>query len=197
MRVGTDFAPRPDSSASRRRLLKLGLLTAAATALPRRSLAADTTITRAVDRRLSFLNTHTGEDLDALYCCGGEYVPDALASINHILRDFRVNEARPIDPRLLDLLHRLGDELGVRKPYHVISGYRSPKTNAMLRAKGGSTTGVASRSLHMVGKAIDVRVPGVDLVRVRDTARRLRIGGVGYYPASDFVHVDVGRVRYW
>jgi uncharacterized protein YcbK (DUF882 family) len=195
MRVGTDFAPI--SNTGRRQILKLGLLTAAATALPRRSLAADTTITRAADRRLSFFNTHTGEDLEALYCCDGEYVPHALDTINHILRDFRVNEVRPIDPRLLDLLHRLGEELGARTPYHVISGYRSPKTNAMLRAQGGSTTGVASRSLHMVGKAIDVRVPGVDLARVRDTARRLRIGGVGYYPASDFVHVDVGRVRYW
>ena len=137
-----------------------------------------------------------GGDFTA-YCCGGEYQPEALKEINHILRDFRANEIKPIDPGLLDLLHELGGTLETDQPFHIISGYRSPHTNAMLRARGGEHTGVASSSLHMVGKAIDIRVPGVKLDHLRGAARSLKLGGVGYYPSSNFVHVDTGRVRAW
>jgi uncharacterized protein YcbK (DUF882 family) len=108
-----------------------------------------------------------------------------------------VNEVRAIDVRLLDLLHSLHAELQTRDPYHVISGYRSPKTNSMLSMRGGADTGVASKSLHMVGQAIDVRVPGVPLRELHKAAVSLKKGGVGVYPSSNFVHVDVGRVRYW
>ena len=123
------------------------------------------------DRTLSFFHTHTGERLKMAYCCDGEYQPEALAQLNHLLRDFRVNEVKPIDPQLLDLLHELGGTLETDQPFHIISGYRSPKTNTMLRERGGAHTGVASHSLHMVGKAIDIRVPGVKLDQLRGAAR--------------------------
>jgi uncharacterized protein YcbK (DUF882 family) len=108
-----------------------------------------------------------------------------------------VNREKPIDPALLDLLHELHGTLETDQPFHVISGYRAPETNAMLRERGGSHTGVASKSLHMVGKAIDIRLPGVKLEHLRAAATSLRLGGVGFYPTSNFVHVDTGRVRYW
>ena len=149
------------------------------------------------DRTLSFFHTHTNEHLTTPYCCAGEYVEQELTGINHLLRDFRVNEIRAIDPRLLDLLFELNTRLGTDQPFHVISGYRTPQTNAMLHERGGAQSGVATHSLHMDGKAIDIRVPGIKLAHLRDAATALRVGGVGFYPASDFVHVDTGRVRYW
>ena len=120
------------------------------------------------------------------------YRAAALGQVNSFLRDFRTREVHDIDPKLLDLLHRLAGELDAAEPYHVISGYRSPRTNSALRSKSG---GVAKYSLH--GKAIDIRIPGVPLARVREAALDLKLGGVGYYPGSDFVHVDTGRVRAW
>jgi uncharacterized protein YcbK (DUF882 family) len=146
---------------------------------------------------LSFFHTHTGERLKVAYCCNGQYEPHALQQINRLLRDFRVGEVKPIDPKLLDLLHELGGTLQTDQPFHVISGYRSPLTNTMLRERGGAHTGVASKSLHMVGKAIDIRIPGRKLDHVRGAARSLQLGGVGYYPSSNFVHLDTGRVRCW
>jgi uncharacterized protein YcbK (DUF882 family) len=145
-------------------------------------------------RVLAFSHTHTGERLSVEYCTGGQYVPDAIAAINHLLRDFRTNEIHEIDPALLDLLAALAGVTQARTPFQVISAYRSPATNAMLRQKG---EGVAAGSLHMVGQAIDFRVAGVRLPALRTAAVSLARGGVGYYPASDFVHVDTGRVRTW
>ncbi len=145
-------------------------------------------------RSLSFDNLHTGERLNATYWEGGAYLPDASRQIEWLLRDFRANEVHPIDPKLLDLLYALSATLPARATYQVISGYRSPVTNAMLRA---ASDGVAAHSLHTQGMAIDVRVPGIVLARLRDNAKSLQGGGVGYYPRSDFVHVDVGRVRTW
>jgi len=185
---------KPHSHLPRRTFLGLGVAAAAAL-VPSRAHAAPAA--RAPERVLSFFHTHTGERLKVAYCCGGEYQANALAEVNHILRDFRVNETRAIEPGLLDLLHELGGTLHTDSAFHVISGYRSPETNRMLRERGGASTGVASHSLHMVGQAIDIRVPGVKLATLRDAARGLKIGGVGYYPDLDFVHVDVGRVRYW
>jgi uncharacterized protein YcbK (DUF882 family) len=182
---------------NRRRFLGLGAVAAAAAVLPSRASAATTAALKSPERILSFFNTHTGERLKTAYCCGGSYQPHALEQINFILRDFRANEIKPIDPKLLDLLHELGGTLEVDQPFHIISGYRSPLTNAMLREQGGAHTGVASSSLHMVGKAIDIRVPGVKLDHLRAAATSLKLGGVGYYPTSNFVHVDTGRVRYW
>lgn len=149
-------------------------------------------------RALSFVHTHTAEKLAIEYCCDGQYEPKALAKLNHLLRDFRTGEVKPIDPKLFDLLHELSTELGAEDaPYHIISGFRSPVTNQMLRARGGAHTGVATTSLHMVGKAMDIRLPDVKLKSLREAAASLKRGGVGYYPSSNFVHVDTGRVRYW
>ena len=186
-----------DQRLSRRRFLGLGAVAAAASVLPAKALAAPVAKSGAPERVLSFFNTHTGERLQASYCCGGVYQPNVLEQVNFILRDFRANEVRPIDPKLLDLLYELGGVLHTDQPYHVISAYRSPLTNSMLRTRGGSHTGVASGSLHMVGKAIDIRMPGVKLAHLHAAAMSLKLGGVGYYPSSDFVHVDTGRVRYW
>jgi uncharacterized protein YcbK (DUF882 family) len=179
----------------------LGVTAAAAagTLLPSRALAAVGAASGlgAPDRMLSFFHTHTGERLTSAYCCSGDYVPGALADVNHLLRDFRVNAIKPIDPALLDLLFQLNGKLETDQPFHVISGYRTPETNAMLQERGGAHSGVATHSLHIDGKAIDIRVPGIALEHLRDLARSLQIGGVGYYPASNFVHVDTGRVRHW
>lgn len=180
----------------RRRFIGWGAVAAAAALSPLGAQAATPARKPAV-RSLSFFNTHTGERLKATYCCDGKYEPQALKDINHILRDWRVDQVKPIDPNLLDLLHELSGTLEVDTPFHIISGYRSPDTNATLRSKGGAHTGVASQSLHMVGRAIDIRVPGVKLDQLRGAARSLKLGGVGYYPSSNFVHVDTGRVRSW
>jgi uncharacterized protein YcbK (DUF882 family) len=183
-------------SFNRRAFLGYGALATATALVPGRAHAAVPTSGRR-ERTLSFFHTHTGERLKVAYCCDGVYQPEALAQLNHLLRDFRQNETKPIDPQLFDLLHELTGTLETDRPLHVISGYRSPATNAMLRDQGGSHTGVAGKSLHMVGKAIDIRIPGVPLDNLRGAARSLKLGGVGYYPSSNFVHVDTGRVRYW
>ena len=182
---------------TRRSFLGVRAAAAAAALTPARAAAATREAAGRPERVLSFFNIHTGERLTTAYCCGGAYQPEALQQINALLRDFRANEIKPIDPALLDLLHELHGTLGVDQPFHVISGYRSPQTNAMLRARGGADSGVASGSLHMVGKAIDIRVPGVALEQLRSSARALNLGGVGFYPSSNFVHVDTGRVRFW
>ena len=145
-------------------------------------------------RSLAFDNIHTGEKMTIEYWANGTYVTDALSTINHLLRDYRNNEVHAIEPKLLDLLSLLHRSVGSNVPFQVISGYRSPATNAMLHAE---SHGVAAKSLHMQGMAIDIRLADRALNVVHSAARSLRLGGVGYYPASDFVHVDVGRVRYW
>ena len=151
-------------------------------------------LSRQDPRELTLSNLHTGERLTRTYWADGEYLTESLADINHLLRDHRSNEIHPMDPQLLDMLHQLRNKVGSRKPYEIISGYRSPKTNAKLRSKSG---GVAKRSLHMQGKAIDIRLPGHDLAKLRQAALSLKAGGVGYYPRSNFLHVDTGRVRHW
>lgn len=174
---------------SRRKFLKLGML-AAALPLPAMANAWQA----APERRLRFHNLHTGENLDLAYWVQGDYVPESLAEINHVLRDYRNDQVAAIDPQLLDLLTRVNLALGSSQPFQVISGYRSPATNQMLHEH---SSGVAKHSLHMEGKAIDIRIPGVALADLRKTGLALQGGGVGYYPASDFVHLDVGRVRTW
>jgi uncharacterized protein YcbK (DUF882 family) len=145
-------------------------------------------------RSLSFTNLHTGEALTAEYWQGGGYAPDALAAIDHVLRDHRTGEVHPIDPRLLDLLHDLAAALEARDPFQVISGYRSPQSNAAL---ADASSGVARGSLHMQGMAVDIALAHAPLPALRQAALDLSRGGVGYYPAPGFVHVDVGRVRRW
>jgi uncharacterized protein YcbK (DUF882 family) len=157
--------------------------------VPRQLLARSVGI-----RALQFVHTHTGERLAVEYFGGGTYLPDALAAINHLLRDFRTGDVHTIDPGLLDLLYSLTSLTGATRPFQIISGYRSPATNEMLRQH---TDGVAAGSLHLCGQAIDVRLADVPLAKLRDAALAVRGGGVGYYPGQDFVHVDTGRVRAW
>jgi uncharacterized protein YcbK (DUF882 family) len=146
-------------------------------------------------RRLAFRNTHTGEELVTTFWRGGSYEPSALEEINYILRDFRTGDVHPINTGLLNFLTVLRHKVGASSPVNIISGYRSPKTNTMLRASREG--GVARRSFHLRGMAIDVRMPGVSTAGIARQARSLAVGGVGYYSDSDFVHVDVGPVRTW
>jgi uncharacterized protein YcbK (DUF882 family) len=145
-------------------------------------------------RALRFAHTHTGERLTVEYFAGGSYLQDALATVNHFLRDFRTGEIHSIDTGLLDLLHGLSRLTGSARPFQIISGYRSPATNDMLRHQ---SEGVAAGSLHMQGQAVDIRLGDVPLPKLRRAALAVHRGGVGYYPSSDFVHVDTGRVRTW
>ena len=145
-------------------------------------------------RALRFDSLHTNEKLSVEYFVAGAYLPDALSAVNHLLRDFRTGDVGTIDPALLDLLHGLAAMTGSKRAFQVISGYRSPATNESLHQ---SSSGVASGSLHLRGQAIDIRLADVPLATLRDAARSMRSGGVGYYAASDFVHVDTGRVRSW
>lgn len=176
-------------SLSRRRFVTMLAGAAPALALPRRLSAAV-----AAPRELHFLHTHTGERLTVEYFTAGDYLPDALAAVNQYLRDFRTGEVHAIDPQLLDVLHGLTRLTDTAAPFQVISGYRSPATNAMLHQH---SEGVAVNSLHMVGQAIDIRLDDVPLAKLKNAALALGRGGVGYYPVSNFVHVDTGRVRTW
>lgn len=145
-------------------------------------------------RSLALTNLHTREALETCYFDGAEYVSKELRRINHLCRDFRRNEVHPMDKRLFDHISQIQTELGVETEVQIISGYRSPATNEALRSR---SDGVAKKSYHMLGQALDFRLDGVDLKRVRDISRELDFGGVGYYPRSNFVHIDTGPVRYW
>jgi uncharacterized protein YcbK (DUF882 family) len=182
-----------DRGVSRRTFLAAGVATAVACFSPYKAFAS---VLKAFppEKALAFYNTHTGETLKTVYWDQGTYVPQALAEINHILRDYRTGEVREIEPVLLDLLFALHQKLGSGAPFSIISGYRSPETNSLLSSM---SKGVAKNSMHLLGKAIDIRLPGHELKTLQSAAVDLRRGGVGYYPSSDFVHVDVGRVRYW
>ena len=182
-----------NSIPSRREFLKWGSLTLLA--FPGMSFASSSSaLAKARTRSLSFYNLHTAEKMKTVYWTEGRYVPEALADINRMLRDYRSGDIFAISPRLLDTLCELRLRLETEEPFELISGYRSPATNAMLRSQGH---GVAEKSLHTQGMAADVRVPGRSLTLLRRTAISLQAGGVGYYPESQFVHIDVGRVRTW
>ncbi|GMR01625.1 MAG: DUF882 domain-containing protein [Gammaproteobacteria bacterium] len=170
------------------------LTTMAGAAITLTAPAAIASAVPARDRELSFYNTHTGEKLTAAFWSDGNYLDDGIEEINWILRDHRTGIARPIDPKLLDLLHQLQATVEHAGEFHVISGYRSPATNAMLNKH---SSGVAKHSYHMLGKAIDVRLPDFDTGKLHKAAVSLKRGGVGYYARSNFIHLDVGRVRYW
>jgi len=149
---------------------------------------------RAPERTLSFRNLHTGEKLHTTFWAEGDYIREELKAVNRVLRDHRSGDVYTMDPKLLDLLYLLQQSVAVKGAFHIISGYRSPATNKKLSEK---SNGVAKKSLHMQGKAIDIRLPGCELKPLRDAALALQAGGVGYYPKSDFIHVDTGRVRRW
>jgi uncharacterized protein YcbK (DUF882 family) len=145
-------------------------------------------------RHLTLNNLHTPEVLDVVYRRGDQYVPEALAQVEELLRDYRTGDRHAIDPHLLDILYEVAQGVGVDPVFSVISGYRSPQTNAMLHER---SAGVASHSLHMEGRAIDVRLTHVNCADLAGQALAMKRGGVGYYRQSDFVHLDTGRVRTW
>jgi len=178
----------------RRAFLRSSLLLASSSlSLP--VLANNASVKASGECCLRFYNTHTGEKLKSTFWAEGEFIPDALNDINKVLRDHRSNKIADMDPQLLLLLGQLNDKLDNSKELHIISGYRAPESNAFLRSHGSG--GVAKRSLHMDGKAIDIRLPGTDLRNLQKAAMSLKGGGVGYYASSQFVHMDTGRLRYW
>jgi uncharacterized protein YcbK (DUF882 family) len=145
-------------------------------------------------KTLALHNTHTGDKLKLTYFEQGSYIQDALREINYLLRDYHTDDVHPIDTALLDQLYDLKQSIGVNKPFHIISGYRSPSTNAQLRKY---SHGVAEHSLHMQGRAIDIRIEGMATKTIRNAALTMARGGVGYYPRSNFVHMDTGEFRTW
>ena len=177
-----------ESTVSRRSFL--GRVGASAVAL----LPAAAWARTRTERTLSFVHTHTGERLSTVYFRDGEYRPDELERINHLLRDFRTGDMHPIAPTTLDILADLRTLADRDAPFEVISGYRSPKTNAELHSR---SNGVAEHSLHIQGRAIDIRMTSFPTARLHELALGMRRGGVGFYPQSDFVHIDDGRVRFW
>jgi len=172
----------------RRRFLTLTCAAAGLVAAPALLRAAG------AERRIGFLNLHTRETVDAVYWADGAYVEKGLAAISRVLRDHRSDEVTKMDPRLIDILYELRSRVKSTAPYHVISGYRSPKSNAALLE---TVAGVAQNSFHMRGQATDVRLPGVELLDLRWAARDLEAGGVGFYPINEFIHVDTGPLRFW
>ena len=175
----------------RRSFLKSSVVLASAIGLPTLAKAAQPA---PAERTLRLYNTHTGESLRSVFWAEGRFIPDALKDINKLLRDHRNDKVADMDPKLILLLNDVSDKFGDGQTLHIISGYRSPESNAKLAA---ASNGVAKHSMHMDGKAIDIRMPGKNLAQLHKAAMSMKAGGVGYYPDSQFVHMDTGRVRYW
>jgi uncharacterized protein YcbK (DUF882 family) len=182
---------------SRRRWIQTVLAGGAGLSCARFAGAEDITVegTKAVERSLELFNTHTSETLSLVYKSGDDYHTAALARFNHLLRDHRNGEIHEIDPRLLDQLHDLALAAHCAPQFEIISGFRSQESNDKMSAKPGS--GVAKKSLHMQGRALDVRLKNCDCAKLRDLALAAKQGGVGYYERSDFVHIDTGTFRTW
>jgi uncharacterized protein YcbK (DUF882 family) len=180
---------------NRRSFLKLGTLSLAACVFPF-PIRAAVNSNHFSRKSLHLFNPHTDESLDVVYYENGIYVPDALEAINHIFRDYRVEEVKNIHSGLLDYLFAISNQLKLdsTSPFHIVSGYRSPQTNAVMRKR---SRGVAKNSYHMKGKAVDIRLSEHSTSKLRKAAMSLSMGGVGYYPRSNFVHVDVGAIRSW
>ena len=183
-----------ESVNNRRRFLKASISACALLALPLAVPLAHANISQPAERKLAFLNLHTGERIQSVYWADNQYIPEALQSIRNVLRDHRTGDLHTMDTELFNLLHLLQSQMNLNQEFHVISAYRSPKTNAMLAGRSG---GVAKQSLHTQGKAIDIRLPGHKLSDLQAAALALKTGGVGYYPKSDFIHIDTGRTRFW
>ena len=179
---------------NRRRFLQLGLGATTALSLPNAFAGLSSSSIAQPERKLSLLNLHTGEHLKTTYWAEGQYQTSELEAINHILRDHRTGDVSRMDNDLLNLLNVIHQKMDSKQAFQVISGYRSPKTNAALNKK---SSGVAKKSLHMQGKAIDIRLPGHQLSDLRKAAINCQTGGVGYYPKSDFIHIDTGHIRRW
>lgn len=192
-----DLLPHPRLDVSRRDLVKMGAAGVAAAVVPlfsspfvpiKPAMAAQKVWS------VSFRQVHTGESFSGVYRVGDQYLPEAFERLNYFLRDFRTGDAFPMDPRVIDILSLVQEGTGKSTPLEILSGYRSPKTNAMLRRV---SNGVARNSYHMYGQAVDIRMPGYSTRKLSTVARGLRSGGVGYYPKSHFVHVDTGDIRSW
>lgn len=181
------------NSVSRRRLLKLGIIAAVSGIIPFDSMAAVNEFL-SKDRKVMIYNLHTKEYLDLVYWKNGEYIPEAFEKINFIFRDHYNGSVKSIDGDLIDLLCAIHHKLNSKEPFHLISGYRTKKTNRLLRKRNNR---VAKGSLHIYGKAADIRLPDQKLKILRRAAYELKQGGVGFYPRSNFIHVDVGNVRFW
>ncbi len=178
----------------RRDLLKIGGAGLIASMLPLMGARSAMASTDNGTWKIAFRHAHTGESFSGVYRVGDKYLPEAFERINYVLRDFRTKEVFPMDPHMIDILSLIHKKLDANDPYNILSAYRSPKTNAML---GKRTRGVASNSFHMYGQATDIRIPGYGAKKIRNVAKSLKAGGVGYYPRSGFVHVDTGAVRSW
>ncbi len=179
----------------RRGFLRRALGAGAAVAMAASGTAAYGSVPAAESERgLSLINDHTWERLDIVYWTHGMYIDESLDAINHLMRDHRANTATVMDTNLLDNLHKLAAKFDTKEPLHLLSGYRTPETNAKLRLR---SPGVAKFSLHMEGRAADIYIPGVETKQVQKAALSLRAGGVGYYGSHGFVHMDTGAVRSW
>jgi uncharacterized protein YcbK (DUF882 family) len=178
----------------RRDILKMGLVGFLAASVPLISAKQASAAAGVSSWNIKLYHAHTGETFSGTYRVGDKYLPDVFKRMNYFLRDFRTHEVFPMDPHVIDLVSIIQRRIGTNQPLEILSGYRSPKTNAMLRE---ASTGVAKNSLHMYGQAIDIREDNYSTKRIRSIACGLKAGGVGYYPKSDFVHVDTGKIRTW
>lgn len=178
----------------RRNFIKMGMAGAIGSMIPMMSVSQSLAANKNSTWKIAFRHAHTGESFSGVYRVGDKYLPEAFERMNYVLRDFRTKEVFPMDPHVIDILALIHKKMNAAEPYQILSGYRSPKTNAMLSRK---TNGVATNSFHMYGQAIDIRLPSYSTRKMRNIARGLEAGGVGYYPRSNFVHVDTGKVRAW
>lgn len=178
----------------RREFLKIGMAGAAAMMIPFLSTKSAAARNNSSAWKVSFRNTHTEESFSGVYRVGDKYLPEAFERMNYVLRDFRTQEVFPMDPHVIDIMSLVQRKMDADMPFDVLSGYRSPKTNAML---GRKSRAVASNSFHMYGQAVDLRIPDYSARKIRNIAKSLNAGGVGYYPRSNFVHVDTGEPRTW
>ncbi|WP_266277696.1 DUF882 domain-containing protein [Methylophaga sp. OBS3] len=184
--------PTDTTKSSRRQLLKTAFGVTAGMLVAPQLMAA---LPQKPERHLELFNLHTGEQLKTTYWVEGQYQAKEIKAINHILRDHRTNELFPIDRKLIDLMALLLMPYGDTHPLEIISGYRSESTNEMLRKTGSG--GVAKKSYHTLGKAVDIKLAGTKLIDLYEAAIELKAGGVGYYPKDGFVHIDTGPVRHW
>ena len=192
MDMSTPSGPRQQINTGRRRFLATALAAAPLLYQPRKAIAA---ISDGLgEKHLRLFNPRTKELLETTFCSNGVYIPAALADISHLMRDLRNGETHTIDTKLIDLLHTIQEDLGLTSPFHVISAYRSQETNEHLRKQGWAA---AKNSFHLHGQAVDIRHADVSTARLRKAAYQLKEGGVGYYPRLNFVHLDIGPVRFW
>lgn len=178
----------------RREVLKLGFAGFIGASLPLITASEAQSAYSFNSWEVMFRHGHTGESFRGVYRIGDKYLPEAFAKLNYVMRDFRTGEVFPMDPHVLDILSIIQKRTGHSKPFEILSGYRSPRTNAMLRK---NSSGVARNSFHMYGQAVDFRLPGHSTKGLKNIAKGLKAGGVGYYPKSNFVHIDTGKVRSW